>query len=142
MTMTPHEVISMLNRHHNEVVFPLLFDDVRFDMVSEIEYHFAIVDAPKRKGTTSKRVVITHSEFWMTPDRDPEGHFFIAFDKTEGKRMGRWLHNIIDPTSTSKTGRIGYSNNVQIMDKVAAPGTIVVASERGVRESGGRVTPA
>ena len=145
MTMTPQEVISMLNRFHNDVVFPRAFKELRFDMVAEVEYHFAFVDAPKGKGKskTSKRVVIEHTAFWMTPDRDPEGHFVIVFDEPEGKKMGRWLHNIVDPRTDAKKGCIGYSKNAALVrEKMTAPGTIAVASVGGIRRENGSIDPA
>lgn len=145
MTMTPQEVITKLNRFHNEVVFPKAFERLRFDMVAEVEYHFALVDAPRRKDKqgTSKRVVVKHTAFWMTPDRDPRGHFVVVFDELEGKKMGRWLHHIVDPQADAKKGCIGYSQNTALVqEKMTAPGAIAVASVRGVKRANGRVDPA
>ena len=103
MTMTPAEVLNKLNRHHREVIFPSIFERIQFDMVAEIEYHFAIEGEGRRR-----RIVMKRSAFWLTHDRNPNGHFMVAYDDEEGRSMGRWLHNIIDPKA-GKSGIIGYT---------------------------------
>ena len=106
--MTPQEVIARLNKHQSTVVFPRMFEKLRFDMVAEVEYHFEV---------DKKRVYVTKSEFWMSSDRAPAGHFVIEFTGEERKSMGRWLHHVIDPNAmkAKKTsGRIGFTMNKDV----------------------------
>ena len=109
MTMTPHEVLKKLNDHHRAVIFPRIFDKLTFDMISEVEYHFVL-----DKVRDNKRLRVTKSEFWMSSDRAPSGNFKIEFDADDGRFMGRWLHNVVDPkTMCAKhpSGKIGFTMN-------------------------------
>jgi hypothetical protein len=59
MTMTPHDVISRINKYQHDTVFPRMFERIHFDMVAEVDYHFLVVDT-RHKKKTSKRIVMTH----------------------------------------------------------------------------------
>ena len=140
MTMTPHDVISRINKYQHDIVFPRMFERVHFDMVAEVDYHFVVVNISRKKKTT-KRIVMTHASFWMTHDRNPQGGFQVQFETEEGKHMGRWMHNIVDPTA-GNCGIIGFSANPSTLpDALAEPGCFAVVSEKGRLYTGGVITP-
>tara|TARA_B110001452_G_scaffold115314_1_gene95656 strand:+ start:1000 stop:1473 length:474 start_codon:yes stop_codon:yes gene_type:complete len=111
MTMTTFEVLTRLNKFHRKIVFPRMFNDIHFDMVHEVEYHFKLDD--------DKRLRVTSSVFWLLPNRSPEGSFTIEFSEQpeEGRTMGRWLHNIVDPHQmmNSPTGAIGFTMDPNVV---------------------------
>ena len=101
-----------------------MFDQLTFDMIAEVEYNFVV---------ERKRIRVTKSEFWMTPDRS-KGHFAIDFKPDDGLHMGRWLHHVVDPNALkgkTTSGKIGFTmnQNVAISDDVS-----VVAIEQAYRD--------
>ena len=112
MTMTTSEVLTRLNKFHRNTVFPRMFRDIHFDMVHEVEYHFQVED--------DNRLRVTSSVFWLLPNRSPEGSFTIEFSaqSEEGRKMGRWLHNIVDPRrqmANRRTGALGFSMDPNVV---------------------------
>ena len=121
-TMTAQEVIARINNHHRKVIFPNMFEQLTFDMFAEVEYSFVI---------DKKIIRVTRSEFWVTSDRNVDkGHFAIEFKPEDGKKMGRWLHHVVDPNTTKGSGKIGFTlnQNVTIPDD-----TSIVAIEEAFR---------
>ena len=115
-------VQAFVRLHKNEI-FPKLFQQLTFDMVAEIEFDI------EKKG---KVFFLTSSNFWMTPDRQEEGHFQIVFQDADAKKFGKLVHsgmvNAVQKRNASF--KVGYTQNLTNVAKpeykqlVSGPGRI------------------
>ena len=102
--------IQAFVRLHKNQIFPKLFQQLTFDMVAEIEFDI------EKKG---KVFFLTSSNFWMTPDRQEEGHFQIVFQDTDAKTFGKLVHpGIVNAVQKRNASfKVGYTQNLANVDK-------------------------
>lgn len=133
-------VLDELVALHKEIIFPGLFERIKWHMVASFECNLA-----RENG----RVKLKHTTFWLSPDRDPKGMMRLEFDDEQGREFGMCISSDKLTAATGKSGAmsaiLGFSPTQKAVDdvieansdKMAVAG-VVALNQRGIRPSNRR----